>query len=331
MDMDSERWSNRLGIITTDQFAAALDRFGLGTFKRAQRVSTGNFGQNVFLSSTGGEFVFRGNPLLPWQFPKERFMARLLSGGSPLAAPWPYFHEPETGIFGWEFAIMPRLSGLQLSDRALYEPLPMADKRQIAVAMGVALAELQQADRPRAGHFDPDTGTLKPLPGTYHDWVRNIIDENLRNAIGIGGADREWVHEFLETAGSAVDDGFQPCFVHADFHTNNVVAVPENGHWRITGVFDLMSAHIGDGEFDLARQFCFSCEQDVSLARAFLSSYTSIRALRPGFRDRLGYFVLNERLGIWEWAKRTGVAWWAPEWGLRRRVESFLCAIPDLD
>lgn len=329
--MNPESWSDRLGVITPDQFQAALDRFGLGTFITAERVSGGNFGQNIFLRSTDGEFVFRGNPLLPWQFHKERFMARMLSGGSPLAAPWPYFHEPETGLFGWEFAIMPRLAGLQLSDRSFYEPLPMVDKRNIAVAMGVALSDLQQAGASRASHFGPGSGTLEPLTVTYREWVRGIIDENLRHAIGISEADREWVHQFLETTGPSVDDDFHPCFVHADFHTNNVVAVKEHADWRISGVFDLMSAHIGDGEFDLARQFCFSCEQDVRLAQAFLSSYTSIRAPRPGFRDRLGYFVLNERLGIWEWAKRTGMTWWAPEWSFRRWIESFLVAIPDLD
>ena len=329
--MDDAPWSDRLGVITTERFQAALDRFDLGTFVAAERVSTGNFGQNVFLTSTQGAFVFRGNPLLPWQFQTEQFMARMLSDGTSLSVPWPYFHETDTGIFGWEFAIMPRLFGLQLSERSFYDPLPFEEKRVIAIAMGVALAELQAVRAQTAGRFDPDSGTLRPFPASYREWVREGIDENLRKAMGINMADLDWADQFLAITGPAVDDRSIPCFVHGDFHTNNVVAVTDNGHWRITGIFDLMSSHVGDGEFDLARQFCYYCEQDQRLAQAFLMSYTKIRKPRPGFRDRLGYFVLSERLGTWEWAKRTGIAWWEPELGFRLWLESFLTAIPDLD
>jgi len=67
------QYSKRLGHITPDQFQAALTRLHLGDYVKAEPVSFGLFGQNVFLTSTRGEFVFRGALHYPWQFPTEQF------------------------------------------------------------------------------------------------------------------------------------------------------------------------------------------------------------------------------------------------------------------
>ena len=61
--------SARLGAISHDQFNRALARFDLGELIAIEQVRFGLFGQNVFLTSTAGEFVFRGSPHFPWQFP----------------------------------------------------------------------------------------------------------------------------------------------------------------------------------------------------------------------------------------------------------------------
>ena len=55
--------SKRLGPVSDAQFQRALDRFDLGTFVKAEPTSGGLFGQNVFVSSSKGEFVLRvGKP-----------------------------------------------------------------------------------------------------------------------------------------------------------------------------------------------------------------------------------------------------------------------------
>lgn len=78
-------YSARLGAVGDDQFAAAVRKASLGTFVGAEPVTGGLFGQNVFLTTTHGEFVFRGAPHWrngtacdAWQFPKERLYADLL-------------------------------------------------------------------------------------------------------------------------------------------------------------------------------------------------------------------------------------------------------------
>ena len=50
-------YSQHLGAISDEHFQAALDRFELGRFIQAEPIPFGNFGQNVFVSSTGGEYV----------------------------------------------------------------------------------------------------------------------------------------------------------------------------------------------------------------------------------------------------------------------------------
>lgn len=78
------RYSERLGDITDTQLQAALDRFGLGGLRSASPAPGGLFGQNIFLTTTEGEFVLRGAPHWnpagedDWQFPKERFFSRLV-------------------------------------------------------------------------------------------------------------------------------------------------------------------------------------------------------------------------------------------------------------
>jgi hypothetical protein len=68
--MTTMQYSKRLGTISTKQFQAALDHFNLGQFMSAEAVPFGLFGQNVFVTSTAGEFVLRGAAHYDWQLPK---------------------------------------------------------------------------------------------------------------------------------------------------------------------------------------------------------------------------------------------------------------------
>src|SRR5579872_2347774 len=72
------QYSKRLGAISPEQFQAALNHFGLGQFLSAEAIPFGLFGQNVFVTSSTGEYVFRGAAHYDWQFPKEQFVANLL-------------------------------------------------------------------------------------------------------------------------------------------------------------------------------------------------------------------------------------------------------------
>ena len=143
-------YSQRLGTITDAQFNAALRRAGLGTFVAAEPAPGGLFGQNVLLTSTTGEYVFRGAPHWwkgqandAWQFPKEQLYARLLAGAAKVPVAWPQHLDAALDLFPWPYLIMPRLPGIRLEDPQARARLSGADHEVIARALGVGLAGLQ--------------------------------------------------------------------------------------------------------------------------------------------------------------------------------------------
>src|SRR5215831_2078847 len=109
--MTTREYSKRLGKLSDEQLQAALKRFDLGEFVCAEPISFGLFGQNLFLTSTLGEFVLRGSPHYDWQFPAEKFFVEQLHHKTRVPVPYPYLFEPSSDIFGWGFVIMPRMPG----------------------------------------------------------------------------------------------------------------------------------------------------------------------------------------------------------------------------
>jgi len=179
---DRIEYSSRLGSISPRQFQAALDRFDLGRFVTAEPIQTGNFGQNVFVTSTAGEYVLRGKPHYPWQFPKERLFAGLLHERTSAPVPWPYLYDPSPDIFGWDYVLMPRLPGLQLPDRQVYADLAAQDKVAIASAMGYALAAVQELAWPHPGEYALGADAVVPLGVPYGEWVAARVRANLAEA-----------------------------------------------------------------------------------------------------------------------------------------------------
>lgn len=82
--MAAREYSKRLGVISDEQLQAALDRVGLGRLLSAEPATGGLFGQNIMLTTSEGEFVFRGAPHWDaegnddWQFQKERLFSELV-------------------------------------------------------------------------------------------------------------------------------------------------------------------------------------------------------------------------------------------------------------
>src|SRR3954452_19284777 len=93
------RYSDRLGLISQGQFQAALDHFSLGRLRAATPITRGMFGQNVFLSTSEGEFVLRGAPHSDDQLAREAFFCRQLHERTTLPAPWPYLIDDTAAIF----------------------------------------------------------------------------------------------------------------------------------------------------------------------------------------------------------------------------------------
>ncbi len=351
--MTGKMYSERLGMIADSQFQAALDRFHLGRFLQAEAIPFGNFGQNVFVSSSIGEYVLRGQPHFWWQFPTEQFYARQLSRHTSVPVPWPCLIDPTPDIFGWSYVLMPRMSGLQLADPQVKNSLVLADRLGIAEALGENLAQMQQLTWPIPGRYnavsdaveplelvselawpfspEPDAqlASMQPTFVTYGELVKaklrhQVLLARKRNAAATTFADIAWVEERIAEAQNALDEPFEPCFVMEDYKEGNLVVTQHGGRWRVSGVFDLMQCHFGDGEADLSRPIGEYLNEEPSLAAAFFAAYRRSRPLRPGFALRYPIYMLLDRAILWAFFQGNGLRAWPEKRTFRDWASQYL-------
>lgn len=332
MSQPATVYSQRLGPIRDDQWQAALSRFDLGDFIKAEPIPEGLFGQNVFLTSTRGQFVFRGHPHGDWQFPKERWFARQLHERTAVPVPWPYLVEQSPELFGWSYSVMPRMPG----ERAWDETRSQADWLGIARAAGQTLGQLQDLTWPHAGEYDLKTDTIQPYSTGAGQWLVRHVHKSLQNSIPLAAAvtepDMPWANEILAKAEQALDGPPASTFVMNDYRLGNMTAQSTGpGQWRISGLFDLMECRFGDGESDLVRQatvYIDHCgEQGPGLVRTFGRGYREVRPFRARFPERMMLYLLRDRLIYWEYGHGPGRDWFAPDLRLRKYVEGYLPCI----
>jgi hygromycin-B 7''-O-kinase len=304
-------YSRRLGKISDDQLRAALQRFGLGEFVCAEPISFGLFGQNLFLTSTQGEFILRGAPHYDWQFPTEQFFVEHLHSKTRVPVPYPYLFDPSTDIFGWWFVIMPRMPGLQMADARIAASLTQSDRRTIARALAEMLVEIQTLTWVYAGKYDIVTSTVQAFKTDYRDWIikriRQLLLEAQRCNNHTPQSDATWVESVLERVSHALHTPYQPCVVLEDYKEHNIVVERAANDWRVSGVFDLMTAHFGDGEADLARQVGTYLRENPALADVFVAAYLRNKTIQPGFAERQQLYMLYDSIIIWSfWQRQAG-------------------------
>jgi hypothetical protein len=308
----TREYSLRLGVISAKQFQAALDRFDLGKLLDAQPATAGLFGQNVFLSTTKGEYVLRGCPHYSWQFPKERYFAKQIDEHTSVAAPWPYEIDPSSELFGWSYAIMPRLPGLLLDIPETQSQLSDQDRLGLARALGETLGLLQEHTWEYPGEYDLDADTVVPLAVSYPEWVLAHVRHDLEHCgeynDATTGADIAWANQIITETRDALNVPFRPTLVHHDYWEHNVTADRVGLEWRVTGLFDLMGMYVGDGEVDVVRSVAeYTKRRSPEVAFAFVRAYRNRQHLRPGFAERFQLYMLADRLVIWEYGQRNGV------------------------
>jgi hygromycin-B 7''-O-kinase len=321
--MRRQTYSLRLGEISDWQFQAALDRFQLGKLVQAEAIPFGHFGQNVFVTSTKGAYVLRGSPHFPGQFLTEQFYIQLLHKHTSVPVPWPYLIDPTTNIFGWSYVIMPKMDGLQLANEQLRQQLGREEKKAIARAMGENLARMHALTWPFAGRYSAQTNTVEPfylarelawpsspVPAKFRSEAISYSERVVRRLLfklkdaqkysaHTTDADIQWAKGYIAAAQKALQVSFQPSLVMEDYKEGNVVVTQDVSGWHVSGVFDMMEAHFGDGEADLSRTIAAYLDDDRELAHAFLQAYLSLRPPRPGFEERFAVYMLLDRAILW--------------------------------
>lgn len=337
----------RLGSLSMRQLGKALDRFGLGKPVSAEPLSNGHFGQNLLVTADGGRYVLRGRPRYPWQFPVEAFYADLLHTRAGLPTPSPYRVDNGTDIFGWGYALMPWLPGRPLPDGDVRAGMDPVDQRGVARALAATLALVHTVTGDTTGRWMPFQGGLvRPFERLAElDWPAKQPgrggppigwrDRTVRRALHrLGEAarindtttrdDLAWAERIFDTTGPALDVPFQPVVVLEDFKPGNVHVDGQGGHWRVSGLFDLMEACFGDGDADLPRMVCSYLDTDPELAGLFLSEYLARRPPRPGFADRFTAHLLADRALLWFFLQHEGLRFWPAEWTFQHWAGRYL-------
>lgn len=325
-DLEPKQYSERLGMITPEQIQRALDRFDAGTLEAAEPAPGGLFGQNIMLETTAGRWVLRGAPHHDAQFAQERYFAELINKRSRVPAPAPYHIEDSPEIFGWPFALMPRLEGDALTAEGLREMEP-PDRVAAARAYGRGLAALQQASWPEHAWYDIPAGELRPLGKPYAqwygEWTEHWLDLCTKASDATTADDVAWVRTIVAAGTNALAAPMQPVLVHTDYAQGNVLLVRQQSRWQISGILDLADCYMGDGEADLPRMYRALQRIDRDCGAAFAEAYASARPPRPGVAQRWRHHVLRDLLVFWEYGQRNSV-WFKPGMTLRDFAERFV-------
>jgi aminoglycoside phosphotransferase (APT) family kinase protein len=269
----------------------------------------------------------RGHPH-PGQLEREHYVFGIMHERTRVPAPWPYLVDERTDIFGWPYAIMPRMRGLQLADGDVRKEFTEEDKTAIVAALADCLADLHEPAFDFVGVYDANSHAYAPAGKSYADWfgdwTRWWLDLCRKASANTTDGDVAWVESILVDAHEALARPFPPALVHTDFKEGNAVAERcEVERWCITGIFDVAETYLGDGEYDLARAYCEYLPRHPDLAGVYLHRYLMRRPPRPGFRERFRHYLLHDRLILWEYGQRIGI-WFRPGQPLREWAEPFL-------
>ncbi|MEQ4209614.1 aminoglycoside phosphotransferase family protein [Actinopolymorpha sp. B9G3] len=305
VDLEPRKYSDRLGVIDADQFQAVADEFGLGRVTNAEPAPGGLFGQVVFLTTTDGQYAMRGNPHGYVQLTKERRVAQIIRERSSLPAPWPYHVSEKTELFGWTYAVMPRLPGRSGSE--LWNAADDEQRLALARAFGEALGRLHEARSPFFGPYDADLDDFIAMDN-FSDWALYRLDVTRTKCRRINALTVEaelFIDSMIDQCAGAFAVPFEPVLVHHDFTLGNVNLAESGRGYAATGVFDLFESYFGDGEEDLIR-FLGHVQTDEQ-RRVFADAYSAHRSLRPGASERLALYALADFLVAWEYGKRNRV------------------------
>ncbi|WP_025682449.1 phosphotransferase family protein [Paenibacillus maysiensis] len=306
--------SKRLGEVTADQLQRMLDRFDLGRLLSFGKTAEGVMGQTLYISSTAGQFVLKGNPLFSGQWVEERFMVEQLHTRTSIPVPTPYLVDETGDIFGWSYAVMPRLDGQHIHTPELQAKWTPLAKQQIAEMLASVLLELHSWKVEISGELDTISLAIRPFEVSYRAWLYGRIRywlEDAQKYSDISTQDMAWVECILEDARQAFDDLDTSTFVMGDFKPQNFLVQNGDNGWKVSGLFDFTTAYFGDGVADLPKITIMYLENgEEELARRFLTAYLKGMETQKGFAERFRVHMLHQQILNWGCAKAMKQVTW---------------------
>jgi hygromycin-B 7''-O-kinase len=303
--------SNKLGKVTDQQLQRMLNRFNLGKLISFQRTSKGVGNQTMFVISSSGEYVLKGNPLFEGQFVEEKFYVDNLLRRTKLPVSSAYLIDVSEDIFGWNYSVMSRLPGTHFNEEA---ELSREDKIQIAELLALSLSELHTWKVDQYGEFDPKNQTVRPFEDSYKSWLYKRIRywlEDAKKYSVITQRDIEWVENILAASEEVFDDLRSPTFVMGDFKADNILVQHKAHGWKLSGIFDFTTGYFGDGIADLPRMVAMYLDNgEEQLAKQFITAYFNASETTEAFLERFRVHMLHQRVLDWGCAKAINNVTW---------------------
>jgi Ser/Thr protein kinase RdoA (MazF antagonist) len=229
------------------------------------------------------------------------------------------------------------MSGLQLANATVLKTISFQDRKAIAYAIGENLRQIQQAAWQFSGQYDHQIKTIAPFKQGFEGWlvseVRQFLQQSLSYNNGATQADEAWVERVIQTAEESLKVPYTPALVLHDYREANLTVSKGDDGWRVSGVFDLMEALVGNGELDLVRQLAnYMEETGLVWAKAFLDGYQKNAPLRPEADKRLALYIVYDRLVVWEYFHRPDnlSQWWGGEISIEEWISPYITKLATL-
>lgn len=326
--------SNKLGSISDSALQSMLDRFNLGKLITSQKTEKGAMGQTMFVTSTEGEFVFKGNPLFSGQFAEEKYFVENIDQRTGIAVPTPYLIDDRADIFDWEYCIMPRLNGSHMNSQQFKANQKIEDKLEIAELMAITFIGLHSWKVTEYGELDTRDFTIRPFENSYRAWLYSRIKfwlEDAKKYSVITSKDMLWVEELLETSQAYFDKLSSPTFVMGDFKADNFLLALENNTWRLGGLFDFTNSYFGDPLADLIKMIIMYIDNDEEeVAKHLVSVYLNQTEQIEAYKERIRVHMLQQRILDWGCAKAMGMVTWDDELSFADWVGPYIDAAMNL-
>lgn len=306
--------SNRLGEVTNSQLQLMLDKYDLGKLLTSSKTEHGAMGQTLFVTSTKGNFVLKGNPLYQGQLVEEKFFIDNIDKRTNVKVPKLYIIDDSDDIFGWNYAIIQRLEGKHLNTKELNDNLREEEKLNIAESIGKTLLSFHHWKVNVFGELDTVRLKISPFEKNYTKWLFSRIMywlEDAKRFSNITYEDIEWAKSLLTESEESFNHFCSPTFVMGDFKPGNFLINKDRSGWEISGVFDFTNAYFADPVSDLIKMITYYIDKkEIAIAKHLMDVYFNDFPVKENAKKRLKVHMLHQRVLDWGNAKATNTVTW---------------------
>ncbi|MFC5463540.1 phosphotransferase family protein [Lederbergia graminis] len=323
--------SHGLGDIANDEIQNILQKYHLGALIKANKTKNGAMKQTMFVTSTEGVFVIKGNPVYKGQLEEEGFFISELGKRTNLSLPLPYKIDSSLEIFPYPYAIMPLLPGFHFLHIDNYT---IEEKKEITTALVNALKEMHSWKVSTYGEWNPITKSLQPFEQSFDQWLHNRVTYWLKDAekySTITNEDWDWTSNFLNETLPYLSSLTRPTFVMGDFKPGNCLIDKNDDGWYVSGVFDFTNSYFGDPVADLIKFLTiFIDSNELGVAKHFIQSFYDDREDPYAFKQRLKLHMLQQRVLDWGCAKAMNMVDWEEDISFKAWITKYMNIIDKL-